>query len=75
MKVTVEISNDLLVRAQERAVERGISLSALIEEGLAMSVDEPLQTRWVSPVTFKGNGLSCEFEGASWEKVREAIYR
>jgi len=74
MKVTVEIMDDLLLRAKERAKERGITLRVLIDEALELALDQPLPTKRVRPVTFKGNGLPREFEGASWEKVREAIY-
>jgi hypothetical protein len=28
----------------------------------------------VTLVTFKGNGLTREFEDASWDKIRDAIY-
>lgn len=75
MKTTIEISDNLLIRAKKRAREKRITLRSLIEESLAASLDQPLPTKRVAPVTFKGKGLSRDFEGASWDKIRDAIYR
>jgi hypothetical protein len=74
MKTTIDISDNLLIRAKKRAREKHITLRSLIEESLAASLDQPLPTKRVVPVTFKGKGLSRDFEGASWEKIRDAIY-
>jgi len=74
MKTTIEISDNLLVRAKNRAREKNITLRSLIEESLAASLDQPLPNKRVVPVTFKGKGLTHEFEGASWDKIRDAIY-
>jgi len=74
MKTTIEISDNLLIRAKKRAKEKQITLRSLIEESLAASLEQPLPTKQVVPVTFKGKGLSRDFEGASWEKIRDAIY-
>jgi hypothetical protein len=73
MKTTIEISDNLLLRLKQRAKERGMTLRSLIEESLVASLDQPLPTKRVVPVTFKGKGLSREFEGASWEKIRGEI--
>jgi hypothetical protein len=74
MKTTIEIADSLLNRAKARAKEKRITLRSLIEESLAAALDQPVQARQITPVTFKGNGLSAEFEGASWEKIRDTIY-
>jgi hypothetical protein len=74
MKTTIDISDNLLIRAKKRAREKHITLRSLIEESLAASLDQPLPTKRVVPVTFKGKGLSRDFEDASWEKIRDAIY-
>lgn len=74
MKTTIEISDNLLIRAKRRAREQNITLRSLIEESLAVSLDQEIPTKQVRPVTFKGNGLSREFQGASWDKIRDAIY-
>ena len=70
MKTTVEIADDLLMRAKKRAKAQRISLQSLSVDALAKTLDQPP----IKPVTFKGNGLSREFDAASWEKIREAIY-
>jgi hypothetical protein len=74
MKTTIEIADSLLLRAKARARERHITLRSLIEESLAATLEQPVRTAQVKPVTFKGNGLSREFEDASWNKIRNAIY-
>jgi hypothetical protein len=74
MKTTIEIADNLLVRAKARARAQRITLRSLIEESLAVTLDQPLPTTKVNPVTFKGSGLRPEFEDASWEKIRDAIY-
>jgi len=74
MKTTIEIADNLLARAKARARARHITLRALIEESLATTLDQPMAGPTVKPVTFKGNGLNRDFEGASWDKIRDAIY-
>lgn len=76
MKTTIEISTPMLRRAKKAAARDGTTLRTLIEEGLAHA----LQARERAPrkipplVTFHGNGLAPEFQGAGWEKIRDAIY-
>ncbi|MEK6231966.1 MAG: hypothetical protein N2A42_08940 [Luteolibacter sp.] len=74
MKTTIEIADNLLIRAKNRAREKKITLRSLIEESLATTLDQPLASTRVVPVTFKGKGITREFEGASWDKIRDAIY-
>ena len=74
MKTTIEIADAPLPRAKARARERHITLRSLIEQSLAATLDQPVRATLVKPVTFKGKGLRREFEGASWDKIREAIY-
>jgi hypothetical protein len=74
MKTTIEIADNLLARAKARAGAQRVSLRSLVERSLAAELDRPVPQARVRPVTFKGNGLSREFEGASWDKIRDAIY-
>ncbi len=74
MKTTIEIADNLLTRAKARAREQHITLRSLIEKSLASTLDEPIPSPQIQPVTFKGNGLSRDFEDASWDKTRDAIY-
>jgi len=75
MKTTIEIADNLLIRSMNRAREKKITLRLLIQQSLASTLGQPLSSKRVPPVTFKGKGLTHEFEGASWDKVRDAIYR
>lgn len=74
MKTTIEIADNLLARAKARAKDQKITLRSLIEESLAATLDQPLPKAKVRPVTFGGKGLTREFEDASWDKIRDAIY-
>lgn len=74
MKTTIEIADNLLARAKARARAQHITLRSLIEESLAATLDHPLPAATVQPVTFKGKGLTREFEDASWDKIRAVIY-
>lgn len=53
-----------------------MTLRSLTEEGLARVLDEregraPVRPR---PVTFKGKGLSREFQEGGWSRLRDAAY-
>lgn len=76
MKTTIEISTPLLRRAKKVAAREGTTLRALIEEGLARSLEAHERNPEEIPplVTFRGDGLAPEFQGASWEKIRDTIY-
>ncbi len=74
MKTTIEIADNLLARAKARARKQGITLRSLIEQSLAATLDQTPQKTKIHPVTFGGKGLSREFEDASWDKIRDAIY-
>lgn len=78
MKTTVELSDAALAEAKRVAARDGTSLRALLEEGLRRVLadrrrrDSAFRLRDAS---FKGEGLSPEFEGRSWPAVRDEIYR
>jgi hypothetical protein len=76
MKTTVEISTPLLRRAQKMAAKEQTTLRALVEEGLTRALATREHSSKAPPplVTFKGKGLAPEFQGASWEKIRDTIY-
>lgn len=77
MKTTVEISDTLLREARELAAREGVTLRAVIERGLHRAIDDAARSRKfkLRRASFAGSGLQAEFEGASWEVVRDAIYR
>jgi len=76
MKTTIEISDSILTRAKQLAREQNVTLRSLAEEGLRKVIEERSArgSCRVSPVTFRGNGLSQEFQGATWEQIQDAAY-
>jgi predicted transcriptional regulator len=77
MKTTIELPDDLLERGKAVARRENSTLKALIEEGLRMVLRARARKRTASFALqpFQGDGLSAEFDGAGWEKIRDEIYR
>ena len=75
MKTTLDISDDLLLRAKDLARERKTTLRSVVEEGLATVLNDDGQAELpaIAPVTFKGKGLQPEFAGKGWQAMEEAI--
>jgi len=78
MKTTLEIQDPLLEQVRKIAARDGETLRSLVEQGLRKVVAErtvkakPFKLRDAS---FKGGtGMTPEFEGASWDKIRDALY-
>jgi hypothetical protein len=59
MRTTIRLDDDLLARAKRAAVERGTTLTALIEDALrrALAPETVERRRRVSLPTFRGDGL------------------
>ena len=77
MKTTIELPEALFEKAKRQARARKTTLKALIEQGLRMVLAEkpggpafPLRDASVG-----GTGLNPDFKDASWEMVRDTIYR
>lgn len=76
MKTTLDISSPLLRRAKRVAAQRGTTLRALVEEGL-VHVLELRAKSGPAPAplpVFGAGGLTPEFQGAGWDKLRDTIY-
>ncbi len=76
MKTTIEISDPLLREVRKLATRQGVTLRTLVERGLRRVIADtrpsaPFKLRRAS---FKGKGLQPEFNDASWEKLRDAVY-
>ena len=76
MKTTLEILDSILIKAKQLARDQNVTLRSLAEEGLKKIIEEraarrPLRIR---PVTFRGKGLSPEYQGATWQRIRDAAY-
>jgi len=78
MKTTIEIADDLFERARQVARKEKTTFRSLTERGLRLVLkeqeDKPIRWKW-KPVTFKGDGLTDEFKHASWDKIRDEIYK
>lgn len=76
MKTTVELPDQLLDQIRKLARREGSSLRQLMEEGLQRTLEARRQPERGSirfPV-FGGSGLTEEFDGAGWERLRDEIY-
>jgi len=75
MKTTIELSDALIKAARRRARARGLTLRALVEEGLRLVLSEekaprPFQLR---RATFKGTGPTED--ALNWPAIRDMTYR
>ncbi len=76
MKTTIDMADALFFDARRLAEEEGITIRALVEEGLRLAMDR----RRASPpfklqdASFGGEGLQREFSDVSWEQIRQAAY-
>lgn len=77
MKTTIDIHDELLVRAKLHAKKTGRTLRSVIEDGLrkTLSDKQPRKRYGMSRNLTTGNpGDPNPFENLSWEDVREMIY-
>ena len=78
VKTTIEISDPLLREARKLAEREGVTLRALVERGLNRVISETRRTTApfkLRRASFGGAGLQAEFREASWETLREEVYR
>ena len=76
MKTTIELPDSLFAQARRHADAHGMTMKALIEQGLRAVMAEKKEE---APFKLRdgsvgGNGLTPEFQNASWEQIRDAIY-
>lgn len=76
VKTTIEISDAILEQVKTLAAREGTTVRALVEDGLR----QILRDRRAKPFRLRdasvgGEGLSKEFEGAGWDRFRDAAYR
>ena len=76
MKTTIDIADNIMRQAKALARREHVTFRELVEEGLERVVADHAKAteRAVTPVTFRGRGLSREYQGASWTKLRDAAY-
>jgi len=75
IKTTIDIADSLLLAAKERAARDGTTLRALVEEGLRSVLGSRRTTSFrLRDASVRGDGLSEEFRGAGWDRIRATIY-
>jgi hypothetical protein len=76
MKATIEISDSILKKAKNLAREQHVTLRSFTEEGVKRVIEERTARprKSVTPVTFRGDGLSPAFRDATWQRIRDAAY-
>lgn len=76
MKTTLELPDDLLERTRAVARREGTTLRALVEEGLRLALRSRAPRRSGAFIVepFKGDGLTADFVGASWQQIRDEIH-
>lgn len=74
VKTTIEIAEPLMRRAKKLAKQRGITLRALIEEGLHRVLEAPAKPKYVFKDCRVGKpGDPWPLAGMSWEQIRDEI--
>lgn len=74
MKTTVDIADDLLIRAKKMAREKNTTLRNLIEQALSDVLNQQDEKVEVKLVTMNGKGLNPDFVGKSWDRILDEIY-
>ncbi len=76
MKTTIEIQDELLLRAKRHALRTGRPLRAVVEEGLRQVLSSPTpSTSYQLPDLSVGRaGERDPLESYSWQDLREIIY-
>lgn len=77
MKTTIAIADDLFERVQRVARREKTTFRSLTEQGLRLVLREKEgKSRKLPPlVTVRGAGRAEEFGEASWDRIRDEIYR
>lgn len=76
MRTSIDLSDALLERARRLAKRRGLTLKALVEEGLRRVIADS-QTKphfELRDVTFGEGGLVDGLSEGDWEQLRELTY-
>jgi len=71
MKTTIEIADDLLARSRKLADRQGVTLRALVEEGLrlVLKVRSSSEARAFVLPTFGGSGLTERYRDAGLHRA------
>jgi hypothetical protein len=77
VKTTIDIADDLLLKAKALAARDGTTLRTVIEQGIRLKLREQAIT---GPFVLKdgsvdGEGLQPEFEGRDWSDILAEAYK
>ena len=77
MKTTIELRDELLDQLRRVARQEGSTLRQLVEEGLqrCLKARRTAAHRELDFPSYGGSGLTPEFQGAPWSRLRDEIYR
>ena len=76
MKTTVELSDAILEAAKRHAKARGITLRAVMEEGLRAVLDghSTKDSFKLKDASVDGRGIRPEVREGGWERLAELVY-
>lgn len=75
IKTTIELTDELARKAKRFAARHGLTLRAVIEEGIRLRIAEPAEPPFVlRDASVGGEGLTPEFQSQDWPRLREAAY-
>jgi len=76
MKTTIELPDSLFAQARRYAGAHKITMKSLIEQGLRkVMAEKKSEPKFkLRDGGFKGDGPTPEFQNATWEQTRDAIY-
>lgn len=76
MKTTINIADDLFERAQKLARAEKVTFRSLTEHGLRLVLKEKKsKPKKLPPLPTCRGELTEEFKNASWDKIRDEIYK
>jgi hypothetical protein len=74
MKTTIDLADGLFQDAKRAARERGVTLRALIEEGLRHVLEAPAKPFRLKDASVGGRGLHPDIRPGDWAQMRGLIY-
>ena len=77
MKTTIELADGLLAEARRVARREGLTLKALLEQGLRRALDDRRRPRTfhLRDASVTGQGLAPDVKAGGWEAIRDLSYR
>ncbi len=77
MRTTIELPDELLEQVRRVARREGATLRRMVEEGLQRSLEarRRMMRRHLEFPSYGRSGLTTQFQGAPWNRIRDEIYR